>query len=170
LRSRLANDADQLASLQSPEFLQGARLDEPRWAAFWQTLALDTAPKILREQAEPERRPNLAKLYLLMKRRPDLDLNAFQDALVADRIGHSNAPAGLLRHLVNFARPSLYGLGEPRFDAVEVLSFDDANALAEALGAGAFSEGLRSGWPYLDSRYLFVFPAQEHWVIRPGER
>ena len=38
----LNNEEEQLASLQSPEFLQGARLDEPNWAAFWNTLGLDT--------------------------------------------------------------------------------------------------------------------------------
>src|SRR5688500_15656055 len=38
----LTNEAEQLASLQTPEFLEGARRDEPRWAAFWQTLVLDT--------------------------------------------------------------------------------------------------------------------------------
>src|ERR1700752_3900858 len=33
----LADEQSQLASLQTPEFLQGARIDEPRWAAFWLT-------------------------------------------------------------------------------------------------------------------------------------
>ena len=45
----LENEEEQLASLQSPEFLQGARIDEPRWAAFWRTLALDTDAHTLRE-------------------------------------------------------------------------------------------------------------------------
>ena len=31
----LANEEEQLASLQTPEFLKGARADEPKWAAFW---------------------------------------------------------------------------------------------------------------------------------------
>lgn len=39
----LADEATQLASLQSPEFLQGARADEPRWAAFRRTLIEDRA-------------------------------------------------------------------------------------------------------------------------------
>src|SRR5262245_29279555 len=38
----LENEQEQLASLQSPEFIEGARADEPRWAAFWNTLGLDT--------------------------------------------------------------------------------------------------------------------------------
>ncbi|WP_449062738.1 EthD domain-containing protein [Planomonospora algeriensis] len=38
----LENDEEQLASLQTEEFLQGARRDEPNWAAFWLTIVLDT--------------------------------------------------------------------------------------------------------------------------------
>src|SRR5579883_330124 len=49
----LRNEAEQVASLQSPEFLQGARTDEPRWAAFWQTLALDTDPLVVAGAESP---------------------------------------------------------------------------------------------------------------------
>lgn len=31
----LDNERDELASLQFPEYIEGARLDEPNWAAFW---------------------------------------------------------------------------------------------------------------------------------------
>jgi hypothetical protein len=62
----LANETEQLASMQSPEFLQGARADEPRWAAFWQTLALDTDSSVLREADGLRPGANLVKLYLLL--------------------------------------------------------------------------------------------------------
>lgn len=163
----LRNDAEQLASLQSPEFLQGARADEPRWAAFWQTFGLDTDPEVLREASQPW--PEYAKLYFLIKRAPDLTRNGFRDLLLADRRGGDPVGAGAVRHLVGFARPGLYGLGEPRFDAIEVLSFADAGALERSL-AGALGTAVKAGWPFADNRYLFSFAAQEHWIIRPGER
>lgn len=165
----LRNDAEQIASLQSPEFLKGARADEPRWAAFWQTLGLDTDPRVLQEYSRPEPWPDFAKLYLLLKRRPDLSLDAFQDALVADRQTAANSVDGPVPHLIGLARPALYGLGEPRFDAIEVMSFPGAASL-QACAAGAFGDALRAGWPFVDNRYLFTFAAQEHWIIRPGER
>jgi hypothetical protein len=162
----LADDAEQIASMQSPEFLQGARADEPRWAAFWQTLALDTDPQVIADSGDP---PDTAyvKLYLLLKRRPDLELAALQEALLADR--RANPAAGTRRHLIGLARAGLYGLGEPRFDAVELLSFADADALQQAL-AGGLAGAIETGWPFLDPRYLFAFAGQDHWVIRPGER
>jgi len=165
----LANDAEQIASLQSPEFLQGARADEPRWAAFWQTFGLDTDPQVLRDYPGAQPWPEFAKLYILLKRQPALALGAFQEALLADRRKGAEAFGGVARHLVGFARPGLYGLGEPRYDAIELLSFANAGALRAQL-AGALGAALRAGWPFVDDRYLFTFAAQEHWVIRPGER
>jgi hypothetical protein len=165
----LRSDAEQIASLQSPEFLQGARADEPRWAAFWQTFAFDTDPHVLRDYSGNELWPEFAKLYVLLKRRPDLSLDAFRAELLAGRRGDGAGANALVRHVLGLARPGLYGLGEPRFDAIEVLSFADAAALHTCLAAG-FERALHAGLSLLDERYLFTFAAQEHWIIRPGAR
>jgi len=165
----LKDDAEQIASMQSPEFLQGARADEPRWAAFWQTLGIDTDPVVLRDYDGAQPWPEFSKLYVLLKRRPDLSIGAFRDGMAADRRSWREEAGGAVRHLIGFARAGLYGLGEPRFDAVEVLSFADAGALQGCL-AGRFGAALRAGWPLTDERYVFAFAAQEHWIIRPGER
>lgn len=159
---------EQIISLQSPEFLNGARADEPRWAAFWLTLALDTDPSILVGEADPPPGSAYAKLYRLVKRRPATPLSQFRESFLAER-QECFRPAGLARHLVCLCRDGLYGLGEPRFDAVEVMGFTDAEALAAALDGG-LREELRTGLPFVHSDYRFGFTAQEHWVIRPGER
>ena len=163
----LANEAEQLASLQSTEFLQGARADEPRWAAFWQTLGIDTDPHILHEADGLQSGKDLVKFYLLLKRRPGSSRQAFRDALLQSR--RPPAPGESVRHQIGFARSVLYGIGEPRFDAVESLAFTSEHDLLACL-AGPFGTSLREGWPFLDPRYVFAFAAQDHWVIRPGER
>lgn len=159
---------EQIPSLQSPEFLNGARADEPRWAAFWLTLALDTDPNILVGEADPPPGSAYAKLYRLLKRRPATALSQFRENFLSDRQEYPR-PAGLARHIVGLCRDGLYGLGEPRFDAVEVMGFTDAEALAAALDGG-LREEMRAGLPLVHSDYRFGFTAQEHWVIRPGER
>lgn len=69
----LANGEEQVASLQTEEFLQGARLDEPNWAAFWQSMVIDTtAHEIVPGPAEAA--PGRVKLTVLLKRAPGLDL------------------------------------------------------------------------------------------------
>lgn len=53
----LENEKEQLESLQTKEFLQGARADEPNWAAFWATLALDTTAHVLLDGPPPRSSP-----------------------------------------------------------------------------------------------------------------
>lgn len=164
----LKNDQEQVASLQSPEFLNGARADEPRWAAFWQTLVIDTDPRVIREYSGKPR--EFTKIYVLLKRAPGIELDDFQEHISTR---HSVAVVrlpGIERYLIGFARSCLYGLGEPRFDAVEVWSFNDADAAQSALtenAARVISESLSE---YVDERYIFTFVGREHWIIPPGQR
>lgn len=161
----LANEAEQIASMQTPEFLEGARRDEPRWAAFWQTLVLDTDSHILKET--PNLQEQLVKLYTLLKRRPDLGIEEFREQLLKRRGAAS--PSGVDGLLVALARSALYGLGEPRFDAVEVRSFRSQDALAALLDSREFADATR-GPAHADPRYVFNFVGRENWIIRPGAR
>ena len=156
----LRNDEEQIASMQTPEFLLGARADEPRWAAFWQTFGLDTESEIVKE-AEGERR-EYVNAYILAKRRHGTDREEFARFLSAHAAEASASPA-MRRCVVGIARKGLYGFGEPRFDGIEVWSFDTAAEAGEALaGAG--------DWPFADERYVFGMVGREHWVIPPGSR
>jgi hypothetical protein len=164
----LKDDAEQIASMQSPEFLQGARLDEPRWAAFWLTFVLNTEAQVLTGDQNPMPAPERAKLYVLLKRKPTLALADFRAQLIADR-GDLGKRCGLTRHLVAFSRDGTYGVGEPPFDAVEVIALPDRAAL-DALLADANFAGALTRRAYVHDTYAFNFIAQEHWIIRPGER
>jgi len=164
----LANDADQLASLQSPEFLNGARADEPRWAAFWETLAIDTDPRTIRDYTGGS--DALTKVYVLLKRSPSLKLREFQERIVEEHGGLLDGLPGIRGVVIGLARTTLYGVGEPRFDAVEVWSFDDVEAAERALASDAARPIEKSWRDLVDDRYLFTFVGREHWVIRPGDR
>lgn len=161
----LQDEAAQLASLRSPEFLNGARADEPRWAAYWQTIALDTESYILVDESKSA---SLVKLYVLLKRRAELPLESFRESLLQWSV--DDRPPGQRRRCVGLARDALYGLGEPRFDAVDVISFDDLQTLEAACSARALvnDASLYSG--LIDPRYFFVMAAQENWIIGPAER
>jgi hypothetical protein len=164
----LKDDADQIASLQSPEFLQGARLDEPRWAAFWLTLVLNTESQVLTQYQGTSPDPEFIKLYVLLKRKPDLALADFRRKLIADR-GDLGKRYPLARHLVGLCRDALYGLGEPAFDAVELIALPDIAALEALLADKSFATALTKR-AYVHDAYAFNFVAREHWIIRPGER
>jgi len=164
----LKNDQEQIESLQRPEFLQGARLDEPKWAAFWQTLVIDTDPEVLLESAEPA--AEFVKVYVLSKRRSDSELAEFQQNLRESHRRAALALPGLERYLIGFSRAGAYGLGEPRFDAVEVYSCRSADAVKAALGSEEWKATEASLLTHADPRYIFNYIGQDHWVIPPGQR
>ena len=108
------------------------------------------------------------KLYVLLKRRPELALAAFRQKLIDDR-AEVAARFGLDHHLVGFSRDPLYGFGEPPFDAVEVLAVRDLALLGTLLADRSFSGSLTAR-PYVHETYAFNFVAREHWIIPPGGR
>jgi hypothetical protein len=156
----LHNDEEQIASMQTPEFLQGARVDEPRWAAFWQTFVLDTESILLKGGESPER--EFVNAYILVKRKPVMQLDEFAESLRKHACDAAANPA-MRRCTAGIARRGLYGFGEPRFDGIEVWSFDTAEEAGAALAAA-------DNWPFADDRYVFGMVAREHWVIPPGRR
>jgi uncharacterized protein (TIGR02118 family) len=167
----LRNEQEQLASLQSREFLEGARADEPRWAAFWATLALDTTGHLLQDEDAAVRDRPWIKWYVLMKRRPGLSVEAFRAFALRAHAPRVRQLPGLRRYVQCHVRDSAYALGEPRFDGVSLLWFDTPVALVEALGSSAFRETVQRDWElFVEPRYLVTLAAEEHWVIRPGER
>lgn len=166
----LRSEQDQLASLQTPEFLEGARLDEPRWAAFWNTLVLDTDAHPLHGPDEVRDAPGV-KLVVITRRREGLPRERFREGLLsALQRGRTEVPG--LRRLVHCTtRDGWYSVGEPRFDAVTHLWFDDVAALERILEVPSCRGTCLPGAADLvDPRQVFTMAAREHWILGPQER
>jgi hypothetical protein len=158
----LQNDADQIASMQTPEFLHGAREDEPRWAAFWQSFVLDTESTVLKEPTGHA--TEFVNAYVLLKRKPLTDLADFAAALQRHASQMVAADPTIRGCTIGLARKGLYGFGEPRFDAIGVWSFDTAAEAGTALASV-------QTWPFADDTCVFSMVAREHWIVgRPGAR
>jgi uncharacterized protein (TIGR02118 family) len=166
----LRNDAEQLASLQSEEFLQGARLDEPRWAAFWRTVVLDTDAHVLIEPPRHTGTGDRIKLIRLVKRREGLPLANFRELSLGKYAELVKEVPGLRGYLQGHTRDGAYAVGEAVLDAAYQLWFDDTDALSAALESPQFrraEEELRS---FVQDRYLHELVMREHWVIGPDAR
>ena len=111
----LRNDTEQLASMQTPEFLQGARLDEPNWAAFWMTAVLDCETRSVLDAPVPDEG---VKLLVLSKRNLALDVESYRIQRRAELDAGVTSVPGLVRCDLAFARDGLYAIGEARFDEV----------------------------------------------------
>jgi uncharacterized protein (TIGR02118 family) len=167
----LENEKEQLESLQSKEFLQGARLDEPNWAAFWATLVLDTTTHVLLEGPPGKKPATGIKLMVLLKRKPGMALEDFRRYSLETHAPLVLQLPGLRRYLQCHVRDSFYVMGESRFDAVAQLSFDNTAALATALSSPVFQNQVRpDDNNFLDRRYDFWLVVKEHWIIGPEPR
>jgi hypothetical protein len=165
----LANEEEQLASMQTPEFLDGARADEPHWAAFWRTVALDTDAYPVLDTPAPTG-PDAMKLVILGKRKEGVPLDAFR-AFTLDVAGPALAAVpGVRRYLQGHTRDGAYGIGEAVLDVAHQLWFDSAEdaAAAHASAAGQAAIALLSS--VAEAKYTHVLAFREHWVLGPDPR
>ncbi len=168
----LANEQDQVASLQSEEFLQGARPDEPNWAAFWLTIVIDTtAHEIVAGPPLTDPRPGWVKTIRLVKRRHDLPLAEYRAATLGEYASAVAGLPGLRRYLHCHTHDHSYVFGEPPLDSVEELWFDDIAALRAALLDPGYAQRVRPALAAIsDPRYVFSLTARENWVMGPEPR
>ncbi|KOX20009.1 ethyl tert-butyl ether degradation protein EthD [Saccharothrix sp. NRRL B-16348] len=157
---------EQIESLQTPEFLEGARLDEPKWAAFWRTLVLDTDAH---QVVEPPRAEGV-KIVRLVKRREGLPLAAFREQSLGRHAELVAEVPGLRGYLQNHVVDGAYGIGEATLDAAYQLWFDDTDALAAALASPEFQRAEEELRSIVQERYLHEMVVREHWVIGPDAR
>ncbi|WP_433271211.1 EthD family reductase [Actinosynnema sp. CS-041913] len=162
------DEADQLASLQSREYLEGARPDEPKWAAFWRTLVLDTESYLMRT-GQPEG-DNGVKLVVLAKRRGGMDLNYFRRNNLDTFAPRVLAVPGLRRYVQCHARDVMYAVGEAPLDIAHQLWFDDVESLTAALGSPEYATALQELRTIAEHRYIHPMAVAENWIIRPGTR
>lgn len=166
----LANEEEQLASLQTPEFLQGARLDEPTWAAFWQTLVLDTDAHELLPGPDLVPDPSRVKLIMLVKRQEGTSLADFREHSLGTHGELALELPGLRRYLQGHTRDGAYGIGEAVLDAAYQLWFDDADALRAALASPEYARVADDLETFVEARYVHRLVTTEHWILGPQAR
>lgn len=163
----LENEQQQLASLQSKELLEGARVDEPRWAAYWRTVVLDTDAHVLKAGGGLAAVRDGVKLVALVKRKWGMSLEEFRRHSLEVHGPLDLALPGLRRYVQCHARDALYGIGETPFDAVSCLWFDSPEAVDAALASPENAAGAADLANFLELKYAHVLLMREHWVTGP---
>lgn len=162
---------EQIESLQTEEFLQGARLDEPNWAAFWFSMVVDT-----KETNEIVAGPPLTaddswiKITYLLARKAGMPLDDYRQKSLDDYAPTVAKLPGLKRYIHNHSVDGLYVFGDSSFDSVEQLWFEDMDALREALASPEFKAVQEIREKILNPRYIFSMVSREHWIIGPDAR
>lgn len=166
------NEEEQLASLQTEEFLQGARLDEPNWAAFWMTILIDTTTHVVVEGPPLEKESTGVKMIMLLKRRPGVPLENFRQYSLRVHAPLVSELKGLRRYWQCHTRDGFYVIGESAcFDGAELLWFDSVSALENALESDWFQTRVKTSLEnFVNPTYIFSMVMKEHWVIGPEPR
>lgn len=157
---------DELAFAQSKEYLQGSRLDEPNFLAWWQMFALDTTDQvILSAPSRSEAWPGV-KVVVVAKRKPGLPLDEFRTysrEVHAPKVAKLPGLRGYVQGPVNDGH---YALGESLLDSVSLLWFDSTDAIAEAMQSAAFREEVEPDLGnFVDPRYFRYLVTEESWVV-----
>ncbi|MGW3034742.1 EthD domain-containing protein [Streptomyces sp. NPDC001178] len=160
----LENEEDQLASLQTPEFLEGARLDEPKWAAFWRTVVLDTDAHVLRAGDHPAPEDGV-KIVALVKRTEGTTVEQFRERSLGEHAELMLQVPGLRRYLQCFTRDGAYAIGEALLDAAYLLSFDSLEDLEKAAASEEYARAKDDLVTFVQPRYLHHMAVKEHWII-----
>ena len=163
----LANDEDQVASLWSKELLEGARIDEPRWAAYWRTVVLDTDAHVLKDGGGLDGVKDGVKIVALVKRKWGTSLEEFRRHSLGPHAELNLALPGLRRYVQWHARDGLYGIGETPFDLVAYLWFDSPEAVEQALASPEGQASAADLPGFVELKYAHMLLMKEHWVIGP---
>jgi uncharacterized protein (TIGR02118 family) len=167
----LENEEEQLASLQSREFLAGARLDEPNWAAFWRTVVLDTNTHVLKQGPALQKDSSMVKLFILVKRKAGMPLTEFRQKMQQSHALNVSKIPGLRRYLQCHVRDSLYTIGESILDCVSQLWFDDLQSLEKAFNSSEYRNLLLPEYEHLfESKYIHQMVTTENWILGPEFR
>jgi uncharacterized protein (TIGR02118 family) len=167
----LLNEEEQLESLQSKEFLEGARLDEPNWAAFWRTLALDTTTHILIEGLPVQKDSSMVKFFVMVKRKPGMSLVDFRDYSLQVHAPKVCQLPGLKRYYQCHVRDGFYSIGEAVLDSVSMLWFDSITALENMVNSPEFQQEYQCDLPnFVDPKYIHTMVTDEKWIIGPQSR
>lgn len=126
---------DDLVSLENlahnPAYINYAHADEPNFIDTTQLKFLATREHVFIDDIDIKQDTRLTKAIFLLRRRPDLDVAAFQDYWISDHAPQIPRDAGILRYVQCHQLRETYAAGEPAYDGVAELSFaDDAAFLA----------------------------------------
>lgn len=165
----LDNEETSVASLQTPQLL-AAREDEPRWAAFWRTVVLNTDAHVLLENEPPRGDGSQVKLVVLLKRKEGMSLADFRAYALGPHAEHVLKLPGLRRYYQCHQRDSMYGMGETLLDAAGILWFDDVAALANAFEVPEHLPIVADFPQFVEMKWLEMMAATERWVIGPEIR
>jgi uncharacterized protein (TIGR02118 family) len=163
----IENEADELAFAQSPEYLQGSRLDEPNFLLWYGMFALDTTDHVVVEP--PAGDWNGVKVFVVSKRKPGMSVDEYRTYGREVHAPLVTKLPGLRGYVIGSVTDGTYAVGESLLDNVSMLWFDSTDAIVEAMQSDVFQKQMQPDLAnFIDPRYMHVLVTEGHWVTRLG--
>ena len=163
----IENEADELAFARSTEYIEGSRLDEPNFLAFWRMFALDTTDHVIKNGPQPTDWTGV-KLFVLAKRKPGMSREDFRRHSLQVHAPRVTGLPGLGRYVQCHVNEAHYAIGESLLDSVSLLWFDSTDAVTRAAESAVYRERVHPDFDsFADPKYLRTLVTDEYWVIRP---
>lgn len=168
----LKNEQEKAESVLTPEYLEGAKKDEKKWAATWQTLVLDTvATPLYESQLQCKERPEY-KLLVLLKRKENTTLGQFHEHILTTNAHYAAKTPGLIRNVSCFVRDRYYADGaEPFFDYIGHFSTESLLGLKAMIASTYWQETMQADFLDIADPWIHACMAvRSEWVIGPEAR
>lgn len=105
----------------------------------------------------------MRKMVGLMPRRPDMTPEQFRDYWTTTHAEITAKVPGLRSYVQNICQPDENG--EPAYDGVAVLGFDDADGMEKALATPEWQEVMADVPKFVDTGRLVIMIAEDHVVV-----
>jgi uncharacterized protein (TIGR02118 family) len=160
---------DALAFAQSKEYLEGSRVDEPNFLAWWQMVVLDTTDhEILAAPPRDVAWPGV-KMIVVVKRKPGLSLEELRRYSVEAHGPKVAMLPGLRGYVQCHVNDAHYALGESPLDSVSLLWFESTDAIVAAMQSAVFRDEIEPDMArFVDPRYFRYLVTEEYWVVPLG--
>ncbi|MDZ7991674.1 MAG: EthD domain-containing protein [Nostoc sp. EfeVER01] len=159
------NENAMLEAIQSKEYIQGARPDEPNFVAFWQIFVLDTKDYVLKEKDALKQESSLVKMFILLKRKPGMSLAEFRQYWLETHSSLVLNLPGIRRYVQCHVQDYFYAIGESSFDGVEQIWFDDTQAIEKMMKSPEYQDKVMPDMEnFVEPKYIFRFVTNEYWA------
>ena len=170
----LDNEKAQADSLKTREFLEGAKLDEPKWAASWQSVVLDTeSVDVLKSEAPEDREFPEYKILLFKKRKRGMSIDEFRN-LYSTKYCAQLKEYDLIKKVTGcLSKQNLYDSKnvEPSFDAITHVSFNSLFELKEFSFTKQFNQLLDPSNQILTDEWgIVTLSVRSEWILGPSLR
>ena len=168
----LNNETEQAESILTPEYIEGAKKDEKKWAAAWQTLVLDTDANTLYELTPQKHEAQEYKIMVLLKRKETMSLSQFRDYIINCNADIVAKTPGLIRNHCCFAKNKYYeGTNEPAFDYIGHFGAENMLDLKKMICSDYWKSKVHTDFLNISDQWIHAsMTTRSEWIIGPEPR